>query len=269
MLIDLRTSIYDYPGKVLWSRLRLGADGTVTGFRETRGWAPGRQLYFAHALLAAGERATSCTTPRRGLPYKGFPPPAAGRRASARRSRAGSWWAVFDFGTAAGAELIVKVAISPVSEDGRRRQPRRRSAGLGLRRACAARRRQQWSQALGRVRGRGAAGRCAAASTPRSITRSWRPSLFMDSDGRYRGPDNAVHQAEGFTNLLRPSRCGTPTAPLHPLLTLVAAAGSARNDMVRSLLRRAAERSPYGDAAGVGVPGPGDLVHDRLPRRRR
>ena len=27
--------------------IRLRADGTVTGMRETRGWAPGRQLYFA------------------------------------------------------------------------------------------------------------------------------------------------------------------------------------------------------------------------------
>src|SRR6201991_5150177 len=47
VLIDLRSSIYDYPGKVLWSHLRVRPDGTVTGFRETRGWAPGRQLYFA------------------------------------------------------------------------------------------------------------------------------------------------------------------------------------------------------------------------------
>ena len=47
VLVDLRTSMYDYTGKVLWSRLRMRPDGTVTGFRETRGWAPGRQLYFA------------------------------------------------------------------------------------------------------------------------------------------------------------------------------------------------------------------------------
>src|SRR5215470_7687548 len=47
LLIDLRSSIYDYPGKVLWSRIRIHPDGTVTGYRETRGWAPGRQLYFA------------------------------------------------------------------------------------------------------------------------------------------------------------------------------------------------------------------------------
>ena len=47
VLLDLRTSLYDYPGKILWSRLRAREDGTITGFRETRGWAPGRQLYFA------------------------------------------------------------------------------------------------------------------------------------------------------------------------------------------------------------------------------
>ena len=37
VLLDLRPSIYDYPGKVLWARLRVRADGTVTGYRETRG----------------------------------------------------------------------------------------------------------------------------------------------------------------------------------------------------------------------------------------
>ena len=47
VLLDLRSSIYNYPGKVLWSRIRIRKDGTVTGMRETRGWAPGRQLYFA------------------------------------------------------------------------------------------------------------------------------------------------------------------------------------------------------------------------------
>src|SRR6185312_8834688 len=47
LLLDLRPSIYDYPGKVLWSRLRVRADGTVSGCRTTRGWAPGRELCFA------------------------------------------------------------------------------------------------------------------------------------------------------------------------------------------------------------------------------
>ena len=33
LLLDLRPSIYDYDGKVLWSRVRVRDDGTVTGCR--------------------------------------------------------------------------------------------------------------------------------------------------------------------------------------------------------------------------------------------
>src|ERR1051325_10880856 len=47
LLLDLRPSIYDYAGKVLWSSLRVHPDGAVTGCRQTRGWAPGRELCFA------------------------------------------------------------------------------------------------------------------------------------------------------------------------------------------------------------------------------
>ncbi|MDG6746012.1 thioredoxin domain-containing protein, partial [Staphylococcus aureus] len=51
-----------------------GADGTVTGFRETRGWAPGRQLYFAMRFsrpLAGHELHNT----EQDIVYKGFPPP--------------------------------------------------------------------------------------------------------------------------------------------------------------------------------------------------
>jgi putative alpha-1,2-mannosidase len=47
VMLDLRSSIYDYAGKNLWARLRVRGDSMITGMRETRGWAPGRQLYFA------------------------------------------------------------------------------------------------------------------------------------------------------------------------------------------------------------------------------
>ncbi|MFH7611842.1 hypothetical protein RA272_31045, partial [Pseudomonas syringae pv. tagetis] len=73
VLLDMRTSMYDYPGKVLWSRVRVRADGTVTGFRETRGWAPGRQLYFAMRFsrpLAGHELHNT----EQDVVYKGFPP---------------------------------------------------------------------------------------------------------------------------------------------------------------------------------------------------
>ncbi|MGH8082925.1 MAG: GH92 family glycosyl hydrolase, partial [Lysobacter sp.] len=69
------------------------------------------------------------------------------------------------------------------------------------------------------------------------------PSLFMDSDGRYRGPDNAVHQAKGFRYHSTFSLWDTYRA-LHPLLTLVQPE-QRNNDFVNSLLASRRE-SPYG-----------------------
>jgi len=57
VLLDLRSSpaITNYAGKVLWSQLRIREDGTVTGMRETRGWAPGRQLYLRFDFATGGD----------------------------------------------------------------------------------------------------------------------------------------------------------------------------------------------------------------------
>ena len=52
LVLDLRSSLYDYPGKILWSSLRLSPDGVLTGARETRGWVPGRKLFFAMRFSA-------------------------------------------------------------------------------------------------------------------------------------------------------------------------------------------------------------------------
>jgi predicted alpha-1,2-mannosidase len=69
------------------------------------------------------------------------------------------------------------------------------------------------------------------------------PSLFMDVDGRYRGPDNAIHQAQGWTNVSTFSLWDTYRA-LHPLLTLVQPERRS-SDVVNSLLA-ARRESPYG-----------------------
>jgi predicted alpha-1,2-mannosidase len=239
VLIDLRTSLYDYPGKVLWSRLRLRPDGTVTGFRETRGWAPGRQLYFAmrYSRPVSGHELED----REGeLPYKGFPPPASGAPRARAQIEGRALVGVLDFADASGRELLVKVAISPVSEESA-------IANLaevpgwdfdGVRRAA----REAWTAALAVLDVE------APAPLRRSLYTalyhaSQAPSLFMDRDGRYRGPDNAVHQASGFTYYSTYSLWDTFRA-LHPLLTLLEPA-QRTNDIVRSLVA-SQQASPYG-----------------------
>lgn len=240
VLVDLRTSMYDYPGKVQWSRLRLRPDGTVTGFRETRGWAPGRQLYFAMRFSRPVSGHQLHDT-EQDVVYKGFPPPGEKDPRQRAQIEGRQLVGAFDFADAAGQTMVVKVAISPVSEDSAIANLDAEMPGWdfdAVRRDAKA----QWTQALAAV----------DIDAPEAMKRSFYtalyhtlmgPSLFMDSDGRYRGPDNAVHQAEGFTHYSTFSLWDTYRA-LHPLLTLVQP--ERRNaDFINSLLA-SHRHSPYG-----------------------
>jgi len=240
VLVDLRTSMYDYPGKTLWSRLRVRSDGTVTGFRETRGWAPGRQLYFAMRFSKPLSGHALHDT-EQNVAYKGFPPP--GEKVPSQRAQieGRELVGVFDFGKAQGAQLVVKVSISPVSEDNAIANLEAEMHGWDFD-AMRDKARVAWTQALSAI----------DVDAPEPMRKSFYtglyhtlmgPSLFMDSDGRYRGPDNAVHQAKGFRNHSTFSLWDTYRA-LHPLLTLIQPE-QRTNDFVNSLL--AARRdSPYG-----------------------
>ncbi|WP_255443264.1 MULTISPECIES: GH92 family glycosyl hydrolase [unclassified Pseudoxanthomonas] len=239
VLIDLRTSLYDYPGKVLWSRLRLRPDGTVTGFRETRGWAPARQLYFA-LRFSRPIQGRQLHDTEQDVAYKGFPPPGEKDPRQRAQIEGRQIVAAFDF-TDAREPLLVKVAISPVSEDNAIANLDAEVPGWDFD-GVRADARRQWTQALGAI----------DVDAPEPQRRSFYtalyhtllgPTLFMDSDGSYRGPDNAVHQAKGFTHYSTFSLWDTYRA-LHPLLTLVQPE-QRTNDFVQSLLA-ARRHSPYG-----------------------
>ena len=74
LVVDLRSSIYNYSGKILWSSIRVRADGTITGMRETRGWAPARKLFFA-MRFSAPLTGHAFVNREEDVPYKGFQGP--------------------------------------------------------------------------------------------------------------------------------------------------------------------------------------------------
>ncbi|HBR55977.1 MAG TPA: sugar hydrolase, partial [Blastocatellia bacterium] len=59
------------------------------------------------------------------------------------------------------------------------------------------------------------------------------PTVYMDTDGQYKGLDQNIHKAEGFTNYTTFSLWDTYRA-LHPLLNIIQP--SRNRDMIRSMM---------------------------------
>ncbi len=240
VLVDLRSSIYDYPGKVLWSSLRVRPDGTVTGYRITRGWAPGRRLFFAMRFSQpmTGHELHDLEGP---LDYKGFAPPAANHPAERAQVLGRALVGVFDFGALKNPVLLVKVSVSPVSEDNAIRNLHAEMPGWDFD-ATRAAARTAWTQALSVFDVDATPGMQKSFYTALYHTMI-APNLAMDVDGRYRGPDNAVHQAQGFNFYSTFSLWDTYRAE-HPLLTLIQPPRRT-DDIIRSFIAFQHE-SPYG-----------------------
>jgi predicted alpha-1,2-mannosidase len=239
VLMDLRSSIYNYPGKVLWSRIRVRADGTVTGMRETRGWAPGRQLYFAIRFSQPVSSHELYDHEPLPVEYKGFKSP--GDTPQDTQSIEGRGLiGVFDFPTSPKA-LVIKVAISSVSEDNAiaNMQAEVPAFDFDAVRSAAT---KQWAKALGVVE---------LTTTPDNQKNLYTalyhallsPSISMDVDGSYRGPDNQVHHAKTFHFVSSLSLWDTYRAE-QPLMTLIQPP-ERTSDLINSLLASQKE-SPFG-----------------------
>jgi len=228
VVLDLVSSIYDYDGKVLSSRIRVESDRRVTGFRQTKGWAPNRTVYFA--IEFSRPFATYGIVREADEPYRGFGrtgpvldnyPEAFGRALRAH----------FDFGPAMAEPLLVKVAISAVGIDGALANLAAEAPGRDFD-AVRAAARAAWERELGRVEVEGDAVQRRIFYTALYHT-MLAPVVFMDADGRYRGLDGSVHVADGFINYHVFSLWDTFRAA-HPLFTILHPERDA--DMIRSML---------------------------------
>jgi predicted alpha-1,2-mannosidase len=230
ILLDLRSSIYNYPGKVLWSRIRVRKDDTVTGMRETRGWAPGRQLYFAIRFSVPMTGHSLYIKEEDPPPYKGFKTPGTSPEDTQSVEGRGLE-AVFHF-VPSSFPLIVKVSISPVSEENAIRNMDAETPGFDFD-GVRAKTQQMWRNELGRVEF------YASASMTKSLYTAlyhtmMAPSLSMDANGEYRGPDNQVHRAEEFRFLSSLSLWDVYRAE-QPLMTILEPE-ERTNDLVASLI---------------------------------
>ncbi|MBR5256286.1 MAG: GH92 family glycosyl hydrolase [Bacteroidales bacterium] len=229
VVIDLQHGIYNYDGKTLWAEMRVVDDRHLVGYRITNGWARTNYTYFAvelsQPITEYGykdlEKPLYTGFWRRFDQSRNFPE-MAGRKLVA--------W--FKFDTEAQPVLEMKVALSAVSMEGAQKNLKAETEGKGFDtlRAEAA---EAWNRELGSIKVDGTEDQKAMFYTSYYHTMI-NPSVYMDVDGRYRGLDREIHQADGFTNYTVFSLWDTYRAE-HPLLALMKPQQA--RDMAMSMIR--------------------------------
>ncbi len=210
LLLDLCHGMQDkpeIPARVEDASLRLVDAQTVTGGRRVYQWAKGRYIYFAMRLSRPFASAQL---------YADDQPLAT----SARSADGNRLKLALHYPDAADAPLLVKVGISAVSAENALANLDAELPDFDFARVHAAAV-AEWEKELGRVRidsDDDAQRRIFYTALYHSLIA---PTLFSDTDGRYRGMDLQVHQAPaGYHNYSTYSLWDTYRA-LHPLLTLV------------------------------------------------
>ena len=217
IILDLVHGIYNYENKNVWTFIRVENDTLVTGYRQTSGWARTRTLFFAIAFSRPID-SYGFVNEEPAQVYRGFWrrfdqrrnfPEAAGRKIKGH----------FDFLTKPGEQITVRVALSPVSTEGAIGNMKA-EAPLADFDAVRLKAEEMWRNELGKVRvtmmNEGQAVSFYTALYHVFLS----PTIFMDTDNKYRGLDQNIHTADGFTNYTTFSLWDTYRA-LHPLFTIL------------------------------------------------
>lgn len=244
----LRTGIhrYTFPGndaslildllhrdKTLDCSLRVSDSLTVVGYRVSSAWAKEQRVYFA---MRFSKRFKKMQWAHKQLL---LPSLQAGQRAEG---------ACFQFDTGEDKTLLVKVAISSVSEEGalKNLDTEAQHWDFNAYREAAE---KAWNEQLSKIEVKDTDVEKLTTFYTALYHCSIHPSLYMDVDRRYRGRDNQVHTAEGFTNYSVFSLWDTYRA-LNPLVTILEP--SRTSDFINSFLvqYRHAGRLPMWELSG-------------------
>jgi predicted alpha-1,2-mannosidase len=229
IILDLTAGIYNYPDKNVWTYVKVINDSLLVGYRQTNGWARTRTVYFAMAFnkhfLFHGFANYSPKETYRGFWGKfdqrdNFPE-IAGKQIKA--------W--FDFKTEEGEKIKIKMAISPVSMEGALNNLNVEAPGWDFEKVKADGQ-AQWEKELHKIVIK--ADHDDMVNFYTSMYHAMiNPTIYMDEDGQYKGLDQNVHKADGFTNYTTFSLWDTHRA-LHPLFNIIEPDRNA--DMIKSML---------------------------------
>ncbi|MXV17318.1 GH92 family glycosyl hydrolase [Hufsiella ginkgonis] len=229
IILDMMSGIYNYDDKNVYTYVRVVNDSLITGYRQTNGWARNRTVYFAMAFSKRFNSYGQRTYDKQQV-YRGFWrkwnqtenfPEMAGKQLRL----------YFNFKTNEGEKLGVKVALSPVSQENAVANMRAETQGWNFEKVKSDGQ-QLWNKELNKIVVKASPGDLVnfyTAMYHAFIT----PTIYMDTDGSYKGLDQGAHKAEGFTNYTVFSLWDTFRA-LHPLFNVIQP--SRNSDMIQSML---------------------------------
>ncbi|WP_078778335.1 GH92 family glycosyl hydrolase [Elizabethkingia ursingii] len=229
IILDLMAGIYNYNDKNVWTYVRVNDDRTLTGYRQTNGWARTRTVYFAmkfsKPFKSYGQKNYDGKRVYNGFwrkfdQNKNFPE-IAGKQIRM----------YFDFDTQENEAIEVQLAISPVSQANAMENLEKEAGNLSFNQ-IKTKAQENWNKELNKIVIKGTEDQKVNFYTAMYHT-FINPTIYMDANGEYKGLDQNTHKAQGFTNYTTFSLWDTYRA-LHPYFNIIQPKRNA--DMVKSMM---------------------------------
>ena len=229
IILDMVYNVYHHDNKNVWTFIRVENDSLVTGYRQTKGWARTKKVFFAMQFSRAFESYGHEKYDdiiydgfyRRFEQSKNFPE-MAGKNLRA----------YFNFKTEENQKILVKFALSPVSTAGALENLEAEIPHWDFAQ-IRAETEKKWNAELSRIDVKTMTDEDMITFYTALYHSMLSPIIYEDTDGKYRGLDQNIHTSDGFTNYSIFSLWDTYRA-LHPLFNIIQP--DRNNDMIKSML---------------------------------
>ncbi len=229
IILDLMSNIYNYEDKNVWVSVRVENDSLITGYRQTKGWARDRKVFFAMKFSKPFKNYGHKKYDR--IQYNGFYrrfdeennfPEMAGKNIRA----------FFDFSCEADEKIKIKFALSSVSTEGALKNMEAEIPHWDFEKTKKETQ-SKWNKELSKIIVETETLEQKETFYSALYHTMLSPIIYEDVDGSYRGLDQNIHTSDGFTNYTIFSLWDTYRA-LHPLFNLIQQ--HKNNDMIHSMM---------------------------------
>lgn len=200
IILDLK-----HRDEVIESSLKIEDSVTVSGLRRSKAWANNQYVFFvmkfSRPIINNGIWQNEVLSE------------------NIKSSSSKNIKAYFQFDLSASKDIYVKVAISPVSVEGAKKNMEREMPGWDFT-AVRTDAKKKWDNELSKIEVKSSNDDKLRIFYTALYHTAIVPNINMDIDGQYRGRDNKIHTAEGFTYYSVFSLWDTYRGA-HPLYTII------------------------------------------------